>query len=134
MADVNVDKGTVDMEAARKAEMQRRREQELAGLDDPFRAAGLSEREEFDAEYRAQAPDAQEWVVHQPIAGLDYREISVKDWQRAGVNVEEQGAGYVRWDAANDWRIPRGMLDFLSEGQFNQFILKDGRFRVVEDR
>lgn len=96
------------------------------------REASLDEREEFDAEWRAQAPDAREWVVYNPYAGLDYREISIKDWELAGVNADEQGAGYVRWDAGNDWRVPRGMLDFLTEGQFQQFILKDGKFKVVE--
>lgn len=91
----------------------------------------LDEQEEFDAEWRAQAPDATEWVEYRPIPGLDYREISTADWKLAGVNVEEQGAGYLRWDAGNDWRVPRGMLDFLTEGQFQQYILNDGKFRVV---
>jgi hypothetical protein len=103
------------------------------GVPDEVRAAKLEEKEEFDAEWRAQAPDAREWVEHRPIPGLDYREISIADWQKAGVNVEEQGAGYVRWDAGNDWRIPRGMLDFLTEGQFQQHILNDGRFKVVDE-
>lgn len=109
-------------------------EKDLAGTDESLRAAKLEEKEEFDAEWRAQAPDAKSWVEWRSYPGVDYREISIADWQRAGVNVEEQAAGYVRWDAGNDWRVPRGMLDFLDEGQFNQFILGDGQFRVVDDK
>jgi len=104
----------------------------LEGLDDKIRAADLNEKEEFDSEFRVQATDSHEWVQYKPQAGVDYREISVADWKKSGVNVEEQGAGYVRWDPANDWSVPRGMLDFLTEAQFNQFILGDGRFEVVE--
>lgn len=106
----------------------------LAGDDEPLRRARLEEKEEFDAEYRAQmdAESTTEWVVYRPIPGLDYREITIAEWKKAGVNVDEQDARYVRWDTKNDWRLPRQMLDFLSDGQFTQYIMGDGRFHVED--
>jgi hypothetical protein len=121
----------VDLEQARRDELTRRRLLELTGRDEPLRQATMDEKEMFDAEWRVQAPDAKSWVMHRPTSGVDYREISTRDWERAGVS-PEQNPGYVRWDAGNDWSVPRGMLDFLSEGQFNQFILGDGQFQVDE--
>lgn len=104
-------------------------------VPDKVRAPRLEEKEEFDALYQAhmQAEDVDQWVVYRPIPGLDYREISIADWKKSGVDVEESQARYVRWDAKNNWRLPRQMLDFLSDSQFDQKILGDGRFHVVDN-
>lgn len=97
------------------------------GVDEPLRAATFDERENFDSEWRVQAPDATKWVVYDPQPGVDYREISEADWKRAGV----PDGQYLRWDKDNEWRVPATMLEFLGEPQFQTYILNDNRFRVV---
>jgi hypothetical protein len=120
----------VDLEQARRDELTRRRLLELTGRDEaPCGRRPWTKRRCSTPSGACRLPTPRVGVMHRPTSGVDYREISTRDWERAGVS-PEQNPGYVRWDAGNDWSVPRGMLDFLSEGQFNQFILGDGQFQV----
>ncbi len=142
MAEVNTDKSAaVDKAEAERVERARRAAADLEGPDERLRASTLDEREEFEAEYAVQAraqqelpEDQQGWVTYQAQAGVDYREISVADWKKAGVDVEQQQPWYVRWDARNDWRVPLSMFEFLTDQQFQLFVVNDNRFKVTGQR
>jgi len=93
--------------------------------------------EEQDAEDQAQQAGLTEsnkvvrWYG-QP--GVDYREISVEDWQKAGLDTSEVEAKTVRWDAGNDYTVPLSFLEaFLTEEQLAAYIGRDSRFKI-EDR
>jgi len=72
--------------------------------------------------------------------GVDYREISVGDWNHAGVDLEKDSDGNdrtvpvstIRWDKSNDYAVPLSALGFLSEEQVARYIDADNRFRIEE--
>lgn len=105
----------------------------------------LEQQEEQDADRQAvdeQAIQDKGQVVRwHGQAGVDYREISVEDWNRAGVDLDKDGDGNdrttpvrtIRWHAGNDYAVPLSVLEeFLTDEQIRQYIGSDNRFKIEE--
>jgi hypothetical protein len=56
---------------------------------------------------------------------FETRMITQEDWRRVGVDHED-----VSWDSSNNWSVDRATFSFLSDEQFKQYILLDGKFTI----
>jgi hypothetical protein len=63
--------------------------------------------------------------------GSGARSITVADWNAVNVK-DREGLDAVTWDASNDFTVPREALGFLTDQEFELYIVRDGFF-VVED-
>lgn len=92
--------------------------------------------EEQDAEAQAQEAgltDSKKVVRWYGQPGVDYREISLEDWRKAGLDLDSVEAKAVRWDDSNDRTVPLSFLEsFLTEEQVNAWIVRDGRLRIED--
>jgi hypothetical protein len=63
--------------------------------------------------------------------GAGVRSLTTEDWHAANVR-DRDGIATVTWDAGNNYTVPREALGFLTEHEFDLYIVRDGSF-VVED-
>ncbi len=99
-------------------------------------ADAASSAEEQDAEAQAQEAgltDDSRVVRWYGQPGVDYREISVEDWRKAGLDLESVEAKTVRWDVSNEYTVPRSFLAaFLTDEQIYAWIERDSRFKIED--
>lgn len=76
-------------------------------------------------------PAKRDFVVFKDGQHFEERRLTVADWRKAGVQSESPYE--VVWNAANLFRVPREKLGFLTEEEFQRFILADPRFVLVTE-
>jgi len=87
------------------------------------------EREDVEA-YEPEEVEQQEQVEMVEFADAQHfevRTITPQDWARVNV----QDGKLAHWYRGNNFRLPRGDFDFLTETEFRQYILGDPRLRLV---
>lgn len=98
-----------------------------------------------DADSSAEEQDAETQAVDEGLVeetrvvrwygqpGVDYREISLEDWRRAGLDLDSVEAKAVRWDDSNNRTVPLSFLQgFLTAEQVYAWIERDGRFKIED--
>lgn len=58
---------------------------------------------------------------------FEERIITAANWKAVGIEHDA-----VTWDAANNWTVARSDLSFLSDEQFHNIIMCDGKFSLEE--
>lgn len=70
-----------------------------------------------------------EYVEYADAYHFEVRTITPQNWRALGI---EDGK-LIHWFPGNNFRVPRADLDFLTEDQFNQYVLADPRMRLVTE-
>jgi len=91
---------------------------------EPPEVRRLSEEEQAEVDKEREGTEMVRWKDAQH---FEIRTLTEQNWSKLGV---EDGKT-VHWYKGNDFMVPRSDLDFLTEDQFNLYILGDGRFEVV---
>lgn len=76
-----------------------------------------------------EAEEPVEWVEYTDAQHFEIRTLTPGDWLRVGV---EEGK-LIHWHKGNNFRVARSEFDFLSEDQFNQYVLGEPRMRLVTE-